>query len=88
MINELNGPIFPDKLTYWLMQNMAAVINFQTFIKANYIENFLWNFPQVIDREPHWPIVIVGRGNGLVPLCNEQLHEQVLTNFYYTIWHG
>ena len=32
-----------------------------------YLQRFLWNYPQVNDTRPHWWLVNIGSGNGLLP---------------------
>ena len=41
--------------------------NFQTYIKVRYLEHFMWNCSHVIATRPHWWLVSIGSGNGLVP---------------------
>ena len=36
---------------------------------------------------PHWSLVNIGSGNGLIPSGNKLLPEPMLTKFYDVIWH-
>ena len=40
---------------------------FETQMKVRYLEHFLWNCPHVNATRPHWWVVNIGAGNGLVP---------------------
>ena len=42
----------------------------------------LWN-----TTRPHWRLLNIGSGNGLVPSGNKPLPEPMLTQSYVTIWH-
>ena len=66
-------------LTHWSMGDM--VINFiiydlQTHIKDRYLEHFLWNYPDINVTRPHWWVVAIGSGKGLVPSGNWPFLEQ------------
>ena len=49
--------------------------------------HFMWNCSHVNAIRPHWRLVYITLGNGLVPLGNKTLSEPVLINVYHnTIW--
>ena len=75
----------------------GCIVNFQTHIKK-YHEHFLWECPQVNVTRPHWWLVNIGSGNGLVlsgtkpllgPMCAHVLwwHMASLGHKDLT-WHG
>ena len=47
----------------------------------------MWNCPQVNATRPHWQLLNIGSGNGLVPSGNKPLPEPMLIQIYVTIWH-
>ena len=51
----------------------------QTHINDKYLKYFLWNCYQVNATTPHWSLVNIGSGNGLVPSGNKPLPEPMLT---------
>ena len=63
------------------------MINFQTYIKDTYLEYFLWNCPLVNTTSPHWWLVNIGSGNGLVPSGNKPLPEPMLIQIFSLIQH-
>ena len=44
--------------------------NCHTFCGGWYLEHFLWNCPGLDAKWPHWWMVNIGSGNGLVPSGN------------------
>ena len=53
--------------------------NVQTYFTNRYLEDFMWNYPQVNAEETHWWHVNTGSDNGLVPTGNKPLPEPMLT---------
>ena len=70
----------------WEMWLLPQISNFQTRIKDNYIEYFMWNCPQVNATRPDWWQVNIGSGNGLVPSGKKPLPEPMLTQISVAIW--
>ena len=60
----------------WLQ---STISKFQTHFNDKYLQYFLWNCYQVNATTPHWSVVNIGSGNGLVPSANKPLPEPVLT---------
>ena len=48
----------------WLQSQISRL---QTHFKDKYLKYFLWNCCQVNATTPHWSLVNIGSGNGLVP---------------------
>ena len=78
-----------DTLTHWPFGNADVILNlqFQTYIKDNYLENLMWNCSQVDATRPHWWWLNIGSGNGLVLSGTKPLPEPMLAKFYDAIWH-
>ena len=57
----------------------SQICKFQTHFDDEYLKYFLWNCYQVNATIPHWSLVNIGSGNGLVPSGNKPLPEPVLT---------
>ena len=72
------------KLNYsltWVMQLYCHISDFQTHIKDRYLENFMWNIPQVNAPGPDWWLFNIGSGNGLVHDGTKPLPQPMLTKF-------
>ena len=65
-------------LTHW---HLAVILKFQTCIKDRYIEHSPCNCPEVNTTIPHWWLVNIVLGDGLVQSGSKPLPEQILTNF-------
>ena len=63
----------------WGIFLQSRLSKFQTHLSDKYIKNFLWNCYQVNVTTPHWSLVNIGSGNGLVPSGNKPLPEPMLT---------
>ena len=60
------------------------------FLKINSVIDgwcISWYCPHVIITGPHWWLVNIGSGNGLVPSGNKPLPEPMLTQIYVAKWH-
>ena len=64
----------------------SQISKFRTHFNAKYLKYFLWNCHQVKAKTPHWSLVNIGSGNGLVPSGNKPLPEPMLTKIYVAIW--
>ena len=60
----------------WLQSRISK---FQTHMNDKYLKYFLWNCYQVNASTPHWSLVNIGSGNGLMPSGNKPLPEPMLT---------
>ena len=58
---------------------LDEISNFQTHIKDWYPEPYLWNFPQVNTKGPHWWLANTDSGNDSVPPGSKPLLEPMLT---------
>ena len=63
----------PDK------RDLTQISKFQSHFNDKHLFYFLWNCYQVNDKTPHWSLVNIGSGNGLVPSGNKPLPEPMLT---------
>ena len=52
-----------------------------------YLEHNQVNCHQVNATKPHWWLVNIGSGNGLVASCSKPLPKPMLSKFYDTTWH-
>ena len=52
-----------------------------------YLEHFLWNGIDMNTTRPHWWLVSIGSGNGLVLSGNKPLSKPMFTQIYVTRWH-
>ena len=59
--------------------------NIQTDFSVWWLQDFLWNCPNMIVTGLHWWSVNIGSGNGLVPSGNKPLPEPMLTQISVTI---
>ena len=71
----------------WKIWLQSQISKFQTRFIDKYLKYFLWNCYQVNATTPHWSLVNIGSGNGLVPSGNKPLHEPMLTYIPVAIWH-
>ena len=60
---------------------------FQTHIKERHLAHFLSNCPQAKATKPHWCLVNVSSGNGLLQSGNKLLPKPMLTQTNVTIQH-
>ena len=65
-----------DPLGIWLQTQISK---FQTGINDVYIKYLLWNRYQMNATSPHWSLVNIGSGDGLVPSGSKALSEPMLT---------
>ena len=63
----------------------SQISKFQTHFNDKYLY-FLWNCYQVSATRPHWSLINIGSGNGLVSSGNKPLPEPILTQIYVAIW--
>ena len=63
----------------WGMWLQSQISKFQIHFNDRYLKYFLWNCYQVNATTPHWSLVNIGSGNGLVPSGNKPLPEPMLT---------
>ena len=63
----------------WGIWLQSQIIKFQTHFNDKYLKYFLWNCYHVNATTPHWSLVNIGSGNGLVPSGNKPLPEPMLT---------
>ena len=63
----------------WGIWLQSQISKFQTHFNNKYLKYFLWNCYQVNATTPHWSLVHIGSGNGLVPSGNKPLPEPMLT---------
>ena len=63
----------------WGIWLQSQISKFQTHFKDKYLKYFLWNCYQVNATAPHWSLINIGSGNGLVPSGNKQLPKPMLT---------
>ena len=78
------------ELTHWPLGDVAVSLfsKFQIHIKLRYLEDFLWNCPQVDATRPHRWLVNIGSGHGLVLSGNKPLPEQILTHHLVSLGHN
>ena len=70
-------------LTHWPLGVAAEILNEQFFRLIS-----MWNCSQVNATRPHWWLVNIGSGNGLVPSGNTPLPEPILTQRVNLLeWH-
>ena len=78
-------------LTHWPLGVMAvfllSVFFFQNHYTELYLECSLWNCSQTNTTGPHWWLVNIGLGNGLVPSGNKPLSETMSTHIYVARCH-
>ena len=74
-----------NRLTHWppavMHECSLKSINFKLISKIN-LDHFHWNCPHMNATRPHWWLVNIGSGNGLVPIGTKPLPEPMLTKFY------
>ena len=75
-VNDICSRIFNS---LWEVQLYSWSSNFQTHIKDQYLEHVISTCPQVNARRPHWWLVKIGLGGGLVPWGNRPLLEPTRT---------
>ena len=63
----------------WEIWPQSRISKFQTHFNDKYLKYFLWNCYHVKVTTPHWSLVIIGSGNGLVSSGNKPLPEPMLT---------
>ena len=56
----------------WKERTQSWINNFQTHIKDGYPEYFQWNYSQECATRPHWWLVNIGSGNGLIGALRQQ----------------
>ena len=71
-------------LTHW-PKGDAVVISSNFHIKNLYL-HFLWNYSCVNVTRPHWWLVNIGWGNGLVVSGNKPLTDPMVTQILVTIY--
>ena len=54
-------------------------VSVNRYTPNKHLKYFLWNCYQVNATTPHWSLVNIGSGNGLVPSGNKPLPESMLT---------
>ena len=55
-------------LNHWPLGDVVKLVIFKlSHITERYPEHFLWNCPQVNATRPHYRLVNIGSGNGLMP---------------------
>ena len=74
VIDLLLNSLAPGGFDYSL-----KLVNSKLISKINISSIFLWNCYQVNATKPHWSLVNIGSGNGLVPSGNKPLPEPMLT---------
>ena len=62
------------------------ISKFQTHSSDKHHKYGLWYCYQVNAKTPHWSLVNIGSGNGLVPSGNKSVHKPMLTQMYIAIW--
>ena len=67
----------------WLKFQLS---NFQAKLSNSWLRYLLWYYPHVIVTAPHWWLVNIGSGNGLVPSGHKPLREPMLTQISVAIW--
>ena len=72
----LGPPYLIDPWGIWLQSQISE---FHTHFNDTYLEYFLWNCNQLNATTPHWSLINIGSGNGLVPSGNKPLPEPMLT---------
>ena len=70
----------------WGIWQQHQIIKFQTHFNNWYLKYSLENCYQVNATTPHWLLVKIGSGNGLVPSGNKPLHEPMLTQIFVAMW--
>ena len=60
--------------------------DFETHNSNRYLGKSLGIFHQVDATRPHWWLVNIGSGNGLVPSGNKPLSESMLTQIYVYVY--
>ena len=63
----------------WGIWLLSQISKFQTHFNNKYLQYFLWNCYQVNATTPHWSLVNIGSGNGLVPSGKKPLTEPMMT---------
>ena len=63
----------------WGIWPQSQISKFQTHFSNKYLKYYLWNCYRVNATTPHWSLVNIGSGNGLVPSGNKPLPEPMLT---------
>ena len=74
-----------NRLTYWSLRDATSIYNFQTDIKATYLEHFLWICPRWKVMRHHWWLFNIGSGNGFVRSKIKPLPESMLAKFHNVI---
>ena len=71
----------------WGIWQQSQISKFQTHFNDKYLKYFLWNCYQVNATIPHWSLVNIGSGNGLVPSPYDVIRPQwVKYIFMYGNW--
>ena len=71
----------------WKMWLRFQMCKFQMQLGDGNLEYSSTHYPGMNGRGPHWWLVNIGSGNGLVPSGNKPLPEPKLTHIYVAIWH-
>ena len=73
--------------THWPLGNLIEfnINNFQDDFSDWWLRYLIWNWPQMNATKPHWWLVNIGSGNGLMSSGNKPLPEPTLTQICVVI---
>ena len=70
----------------WGIWLQSQISKFQTHFKDKHLKYFMLNCYQLNAATPHWSLINIGSGNGLVPSGNKPLPDPILTLIPVAIW--
>ena len=76
-----------QQVTHWPLQSWIMVVNFKLISRID-IKHLLWNCCKNDATRPHWWLVNIVSGNGLVPSGNKPLPGPILTPARSVLPHG